>query len=53
MSVIIINLDTFSDQLLIYLAQLDITSFCIDYPNERCKITVIPYGPMSFNLKYH
>ena len=47
---IIIGLDSFSNQRLIYLAPFDHTSLCIDYPVEICKITVILFGSMLPNL---
>ena len=36
----VIGLDSFSNQRIIYLACLDYTSLCLDYPVESCKITV-------------
>ena len=48
-----IGLDSFSNQSLLYLASLDYTKFFIDYPVERCKITVIHFGSMLPNLKGH
>ena len=47
---IIIELYSFSNQRLNYLAHLDYTSLCIGYPVEGCKITVIPFGSMLQNL---
>ena len=48
-----IGLDPFSNQRLVYLAHLDNISLCIDYPVERCKITVILFGSMLPNLWGH
>ena len=48
---IIIGLHSFSNKRLIYIwSHLDCTSLCIDYPVERCKITVILLGSMLPNL---
>ena len=49
----IISKDSFSYQCLIYLVSLDNTSLCVDYPVERCKISVILFGCMLPNLKGH
>ena len=47
---IIISLDSFHIQGLIYLAHFDNNSLCIDYPVENYKITVILFGSMLPNL---
>ena len=41
---LIIDLDSFSNQRLYIWLCLDNTSLCIDYPVERCKITVFLFG---------
>ena len=46
----IIGLDSFSNQSLIYFAPFGLYGPCIDYPNERCKITIILFGSMLPNL---
>ena len=46
---IIISLDSFSNQRIIYLAPFGLNSLCIDYPVESCKITVILFGSMLPN----
>ena len=51
---IIIGLDSFSNQRLIYLAPFGLyNSLCLDYLVERCKITVILFGFMLPNLQGH
>ena len=47
----ITGLDSFSNQRLIYLACLDNTSLCLDYPVENCKNTVFLFGSILPNLK--
>ena len=37
----------------IFWSHLDNTSLCIDYPVEKCKISVILFGSMLPNLKGH
>ena len=36
-----------------FIAALNNTSLCIDYPEERCNIKVIIFGSMLSNLKGH
>ena len=47
---IIIGLESFSNQRLMYLAPFGKPLYTIDYHVERCKITVILFGTMLPNL---
>ena len=49
----IIGLDSFSNQILYIWLSLDNSSLCIDFPVERCKITVILFGSILPNIKGH
>ena len=49
----IIGLDSFSNHRFIYLALLDNTRLCIDYPVESCKIIVFLFGSILPYLKGH
>ena len=48
-----IDLDSFSNQHLIYLAHSDNSSLCIDYHIQSFKCTVIFFGSMLPNVKGH